>query len=271
MNTTKIDPILGAVLTGLEIDATAVTTQSRLRDDLGMDSAEIIDMICGCESAYGVAIPDDGTLLVSLLRVGHVLELVRASGGIIAEDLGAVAAHGAPLVTAMDHAPGFADRCVQTITIDAPLDVVYAALFDVAAWPQHLPHVHAIDLSYDDGQYQEFRMSVASGNEQMLHVRSIRNCRPGVIEFFQPEPPPYLLNHGGVWRFTATSTTSTRVEVTHVWNLGDRLTEFFPERAGSSGADQVRDVLAHHSNLALTRWKSVLEPVSATALAEAMS
>lgn len=269
MNPTEVDPTLADVLISLEIDVTAVTTRSRLRDDLGMDSAEIIDMICGCEDAYGVAIPDDGTLLDALLRVGHVLDLVRASGGILAEDLGA--AHDASLVTAMDQAPGFADRCVQTITIQAPLAVVYAALFDVAAWPQHLPHVHAIDLSYDDGQYQEFRMSVASGNEQMLHVRSVRNCRPGVIEFFQPEPPPYLQHHGGVWRFTATSTTSTRVEVTHVWNLGDRLAEFFPERAGRSGTDQVREVLAHHSNLALSRWKTVLEPESASALAEAMA
>jgi acyl carrier protein/ribosome-associated toxin RatA of RatAB toxin-antitoxin module len=255
-----IDPTLAQVLAGLQISITDVTPQLRLRDDLGMDSAEIIDMICACESAYGVSIPDDGTLLSRLQRVCDVLDLVQVSGGVLTTADPAV-------VTAMDQAPGFTDRCVQSIEIAAPLEVVYAALFDVAAWPQHLPHVHAIDLCYDDGRYQEFRMSVASGNEQLLHVRSIRNCRPKVIEFFQPEPPPYLRHHGGVWRFTATSSASTRIEVTHVWNLGDRLAEFFPERDGRSGAQQVREVLAQHSNLALTRWKTVLEAAPTSAIA----
>lgn len=265
----KIDPTLAQVLTGLQIGIADLTPRLRLRDDLGMDSAEIIEMICECESAYGVSIPDDGTLLSCLQRVGDVLDLVQASGGVLttAHEPAAVASADPAVVTAMDQAPGFTDRCVTAIEIAAPLEAVYAALFDVAAWPRHLPHVHAIDLSYDDGQYQEFRMSVASGNEQLLHVRSIRNCRPAIIEFFQPEPPPYLRHHGGVWRFTATSTACTRVEVTHVWNLGDRLAEFFPDIDGRSGAQQVREVLAHHSNLALTRWKTVLEAAPASQLA----
>lgn len=257
----KIDPTLVQVLTGMQIGITGLTSESRLRDDLGMDSAEIIDMICECERAYGVSIPDDGTLLSSLQRLSDVLELVRACG----RDPAARPPVSVPaLVVAIDEAPGFLDRCVQSIEIAAPLEAVYAALFNVADWPQHLPHVHALDVSYDDGQYQEFRMSVASENEQMLHVRSIRNCRPGIIEFFQPEPPPYLLHHGGVWRFTATSPGNTQVVVTHVWNLGDRLAEFFPEVDGRSGAQQVREVLAHHSNLALARWKAVLEAVPAS-------
>ncbi|WP_432946249.1 SRPBCC family protein [Kribbella sp. CA-253562] len=267
----ELDATFAQVLTGLEIGTAGVTGQSRLRDDLGMDSAEIIDMICGCETAYGVSIPDDGSLAVTLERVRDVLALVRASGGQVG---GSVPAPGSrtEVLEAMDQAEGFDDRCVQTIEIGVPLTDVYAALFEVAAWPRHLPHVHAIDLIYDDGQYQEFRMSVASEGEQMLHVRSVRNCRPGIIEFFQPEPPPYLRHHGGVWRFTPAAAGATRVEVTHVWNLGDRVGEFFPDRDGKSGPEQVRDVLAHHSELALGRWKTVLEErvaASAARLVEA--
>jgi aromatase len=214
-------------------------------------------MVCACETAYGVSIPDDGTLLVSLQTVRDVLDLVGASGGATPATPG-TEAEPAGALEAMDQAAGFEGRCVQAIEIAAPAADVYAALFDVADWPQHLPHVHAIDLNYDDGQYQEFRMSVASQGEELLHVRSVRNCRPGIIEFFQPEPPPYLRHHGGVWRFTPTA-TGTRVEVTHVWNLGERLAEFFPSKDGRSGAEQVQDVLANHSDLALGRWKTVLE------------
>jgi acyl carrier protein len=100
-----IDPTLAQVLAGLQIGITDVTPQLRLRDDLGMDSAEIIDMICACESAYGVSIPDDGTLLSRLQRVCDVLDLVQVSGGVLTTADPAV-------VTAMDQAPGFTDRCV---------------------------------------------------------------------------------------------------------------------------------------------------------------
>lgn len=160
---------------------------------------------------------------------------------------------------AIDDATGFEGRCTETQQFTRPLSEVYQALHRMAEWPQHLPHVKSIEVTHDDGQYQEFWMTVASENEMTLKVRSVRNCRPETIEFFQPQPPPYLAHHGGVWRFTSTGEDSCEVSVTHVWNLNERAAEFFPAEDPATTAAQVEKLLAGHSRLALDRWASVLD------------
>jgi aromatase len=156
----------------------------------------------------------------------------------------------------------FAHSSVQFEYIAAPAEAVVARLYAVADWPTFLPHVLDIDVRYDDGQYQEFIMVVASetGGEP-LRVRSIRNCRAREIEFFQPEPPVFLRNHGGRWTFLE-SGTGCLVEVTHVWNLKDDVaTAQFPATPDASTEQQVASLLAGHSRLTLGAWKRVLEEV----------
>jgi hypothetical protein len=118
-------------------------------------------------------------------------------------------------------------------------------------------HVTAIDVAYDDGRNQEFHMSVASGDDVTLTVRSVRSCRDGVIDFFQPVPPPYLTNHGGTWRFVDNGDGTTFVQVTHVWNLGPEAPVWFPDGPAGTTAQQIAGVLAEHSRLALTRWRDL--------------
>lgn len=245
---TDLEPQLREAFTSLEIDTDGLTAGSRLRDDLGMDSAEIIDLVCACETAYGISIPDDGTLATALSTVSEVIDLVRRHSTTT------------PTGYAMDQAPGFTGRCAGHVEIGVPVDRAYQALFDVRAWPEHLPHVREIEVLYDDGQYQEFWMTVASEGESILKVRSVRNCHDGIIEFFQPKPPPYLKHHGGVWRFSATGTASCRVDVAHVWNQNETADDVFPD---GDAAERIHQILSHHSHLALTRWKTVLEAEAA--------
>jgi len=93
-----------------------------------------------------------------------------------------------------------------------------------------------------------------------LKVRSVRNCTPGTIEFFQPEPPAFLLNHGGIWRFHALTDGSTRVEITHVWNLHpERAAEIFPSDAEGTTEEKIERTLAGHSRITLQTWQNILE------------
>lgn len=159
--------------------------------------------------------------------------------------------------SSMDTAVGFAHRSSQTMTVGAPPAEVYAALFDMGRWADRLVHVTGIDVHYDDGRNQEFHMTVESGDDVTLTVRSVRCCHDGVIDFFQPVPPPYLTHHGGTWRFSGNHDGTTDVEVTHVWNLGPEAPSWFPAGPSGSTADQVRQVLAEHSRLALSRWRDL--------------
>lgn len=173
---------------------------------------------------------------------------------------GAATAGGEPART-VDTSGCFDHSCVQTLSFDCPPERVYDALFRVAEWPEHLPHVQKMDILYDDGQYQEFWMTVRSETDgSPLKVRSIRNCRPGQIEFFQPVPPRFLRHHAGIWRFRAGDGEATcTVDVTHVWNLRPEVAaEVYPDSPERSTGQQVEDMLAGHSGTALRSWQRVL-------------
>jgi hypothetical protein len=161
----------------------------------------------------------------------------------------------------IDTSPAFEHSCVETAVFPAGIDRAYAALFDLTQWERLLPHILQIDIAYDDGQYQEFWMAVKSETDgSPLAVRSVRNCTPGAIEFFQPEPPAFLLNHGGIWRFSELGDDATEVEITHVWNLHpEHAEQIFPSGDEGSTRERVTRTLAGHSRITLQTWQSILQ------------
>jgi aromatase len=150
----------------------------------------------------------------------------------------------------------FAKTLSEELVIDRPVDVVYGALHKLADWPKHLPHVPAVDILYDDGTYQEFRMEVISEGGKRIRVRSIRKCNGGDrIEFFQPQPPVFLRHHAGFWTFKDQG-QRTLVGTKHYWTVEETAaSEQFPTNTG----EHVKGLLAEHARFALSTWKKVLE------------
>lgn len=54
-----IDTIIGIVRQYLPDQNTAVTENSNLKDDLGLDSFDIMNIVIECEDAFGVRISDE--------------------------------------------------------------------------------------------------------------------------------------------------------------------------------------------------------------------
>ncbi|MCK9874636.1 SRPBCC family protein [Frankia sp. Ag45/Mut15] len=246
------------VLVDMDIDGEAEPATS-LRDELGMDSQEIVHLLSSLARGRGVDLPDGSNRVGSIRSIQDVVELLAAALDRPAtpEQTGTVAAPRA--IETIDDAPTLAYRCRTSAVIRRPKAVVYQALHDMAAWPTHLPHVLEIDVRYDDGQYQEFHMAVDSPTG-MLRVRSIRNCQPDLIEWFQPEPPHFLAHHGGTWRFQDTPEGFCEITATHAWNLEPTVASTtFPPTPQRSTADAVTEMLLDHANLAISTWRAVLE------------
>lgn len=95
---------------------------------------------------------------------------------------------------------------ITRLPVRAPAGEVYAALADVSAWPGLLPHCESLDVTYDDGRYQEFLMRVETpaGAEAF---RSVRVCDADTlsISYFQPNPPGTLRQHRGSWQVRVTA------------------------------------------------------------------
>jgi hypothetical protein len=166
------------------------------------------------------------------------------------------------VAAAAPRAPEFEGSCSTSARIDRPLDVVFEALLDAAAWPKLLPHVKGIDMLYDDREYQEFIMHVASSTG-LLAVRSIRRCvLNSTIDFFQPTPPAFLRHHGGGWIFRALPGGATEVETFHRWNLNHEVAQKTFSGPRPYG-DQVRELLLEHACFALDCWRDLLSAKAA--------
>ena len=59
----------------LGIDENDITESSRIIDDLGADSLDVVEMLMGIESECGVSVPDD--VAATLETVGDVVKYIE--------------------------------------------------------------------------------------------------------------------------------------------------------------------------------------------------
>lgn len=237
MYVTKIEDYLR----DMGIEAGVLNPDCRLGEDLAMDSQEVLELVALLERDLQVKLPK-GVFgrNVSVASLDRYLTEAKAPR---------------PEAAPEKEGSGFQYSCSTEEVIRASREDVYRALFDMRDWPNRLPHVQAIDVLYDDGQYQEFRMDVQS-RDGILKVRSIRNCRgPDRIDFFQPEPPDFLLHHAGGWHLQETEEGFCRVTATHHWNPKPDA----GQAPGGRTTGDYTDLLLGHAKSTLGCWKRILE------------
>jgi len=117
-------------------------------------------------------------------------------------------------------------------------DVIHTLLADASGWPWLLPHCRDVEVHYDDGQYQEFTMVVDVKGDQE-RIRSIRTLSTDAIDYFQPTPPPALLEHRGRWTLTEVPGGVEVVSWHGVQLNPDFWTESDPETARKTVADAI--------------------------------
>lgn len=90
--------------------------------------------------------------------------------------------------------------------------------WDLQTWRDLWTPIEQVTIVYDDPVHQEFVMDVELAGH-LQQVRTIRYRRPGVIEFFSPDPPPAFTHHVGTWSFTADGEGGTVVTATRVFTV----------------------------------------------------
>ncbi len=143
----------------------------------------------------------------------------------------------------------------QSIMINAPLDRVYNAFYDLNTWQSILPDVSQVDVIYDDGLHQEFTMAVTRPNGEEM-IRGIRFCKLNrSLDLFQPIPPPNVERMWGVWRFEQIS-GSTQVNVEREFTLH---TDKFDFDDLNRAQLQFAGMLEHYLQTNLNYFKEALE------------
>jgi len=237
----QLSNVLSA-LQALDVDTDGLGLESGLGNDAGMDSQEIVELQELLATELKIRLPANSLKKSSTL--GDVVKLLREL---------------ATNNTSPQEAGGFAFRCQTSEVFECNINVVYNALFAMEEWDNLLPHVKAIETLYNDGKYQEFRMTVESAKGD-ISVRSVRRCEPSTaIDFFQPDPPAYLKHHAGGWRLTPVSDQRCNVVTFHHWNINDEVAAKVFNETRSRYAEQIAEILLGHARYALSCWKQILE------------
>lgn len=232
----QISPLIQSL--GLNCSNLKMTTQIG-EQGVGLDSQEIIELVCMLEKKFQVKLPHQ--VVTKKSRVADLVKAIQASQ------------------TQSAKAAFFAGMCQASLCMNVSPEKVYDSIFNMKDWPSKLPHVKKIEVLYDDGMYQEFFMHVAS-DKGLIKVRSIRRCTHNQsILFFQPIPPTFLKHHSGGWKFEPND-KGCLVTTWHQWNINPpEAMSQFPSSHEMSSADKIKQVLLSHAELALSTWKKNLE------------
>lgn len=210
-----------------------------LESDLGIDFNERLCIREDLEERLHVIISDD--------EIEHDLTMLDLAG-LLSRKL---------LVTPGQE--GFEGKLVEDTVILASALTVSRNLREVSAWPQLLPHVRDVRLTYDDGLHQEFYMDMANGAGHVAAVRFVRRCEIDHIAYFQPEPASFLRFYCGDWFIRPLAQNATHLTSVQRWTLSTKAELMFPTKNGISARQQISALLREDARIALRAWKISLE------------
>ena len=72
-----INEIIEALSEQLKIDPSTISESTSVRDDLGVDSLDLVELLMTLEDKYGVVIPDDDA--TSLKTISDIAEYIEAN------------------------------------------------------------------------------------------------------------------------------------------------------------------------------------------------
>ncbi len=173
-----------------------------LRDDLGLDSQEMVGLVVGLSSLATNCDPLDEAAVKTVNDLVAYLENSRDVW--LPTDVSYVLQGSA--------------------TVDQGIETVYSYIADYRKWPEVLAHVTKIEPEYDDERFQSFKMHIEElTTKDSYFVQSWRyvNSEAGIIDFTQPRPPAGFRVHKGGWRFKALGPNQTELISYHGFDLDE--------------------------------------------------
>lgn len=174
--------------------------EQTLRDDLGLDSQEVVSLI---------------EIISSLITSGEPIN--DENFKTVSDLVGYLASNRATwLSTETDYV------MQDSVVIEQDIHTVFGYIFNYEKWPEVLDHVAKIETDYNDNKFQSFKMHIDElGSNEHYYVQSWRyvNKEQFIIDFSQPLPPKSFLIHQGGWRFRTIAPNKTELISYHSFSL----------------------------------------------------
>lgn len=150
----------------------------------------------------------------------------------------------------------------DTETIAGSVEDTYDFIYDVAKWPERIPHVLRIELREDEAGLQYMEMDTRTPDGSVHTTVSGRVCTPSRrIVYKQTKLPPALQAHTGEWVFEPAPGGAVTVTARHQVILDPEGIAALPKPPESLGAARaaVRNALGANSRATLARARDFVE------------
>ncbi len=156
----------------------------------------------------------------------------------------------------------------HAVTVNAPIDTVWAVLLDVARYADIFPPTQQVDLLEESDTHQIARL-VVDVNGELASWTSRRdiNTDDHIISYRQLDTAPIVGSMGGQWRAFPLPGDATQLVLTHDFRIRTPVNGVVAERFTAEEADELLQSVVERNSVAdLAAVKMDAERVAATKL-----
>jgi acyl carrier protein len=230
-----------------------IRPDAALKADLGVDSAELVEVLAILRRRANASIPAQA--IKEVRTVEELIGLVEASRVPAGQPNGQVNGNGRRALQHTEHA----------ISIEASVDRVYGILADLKGYERLFPPTQSVEILDEGSGYQVGRLVVdVGGRLQSWVTRRELDAQRALIRYRQIETAPLIGHMSGEWRCYPLGGSSTQLVLTHDFVVREPLNGRVAGLPVEQAEEALSGAVERNSHADLAAVKAEAERIGAT-------
>jgi acyl carrier protein len=253
----EAERLVGEALCQAGVAEDEIRPDAALKADLGVDSAELVEVLAILRRRSNASIP--ARAIKEVRTVGELIGLVEASR--MTEGHPNVHLNGQ--VNGNGHRP--LHHTEHAISIGAPVDTVYGILADLKGYERLFPPTQSVEILEEGSGYQVGRLVVdVGGRLQSWVTRRELDAQRALIRYRQIETAPLVGHMSGEWRCFPLGVSSTQLVLTHDFVVREPLNGNVAGLPVEQAEEALNGAVERNSHVDLAAVKAEAERIGAT-------
>jgi acyl carrier protein len=249
----QAERLVGEALCQAGVAADEIRPDATLKADLGMDSAELVEVLAILRRRANASIPAQA--IKEVRTVEELIGLVEASWVPAGLANGQVNGNGHRALHHREHA----------ISIEASVDTVYDILADLKGYERLFPPTQSVEILEEGSGYQVGRLVVdVGGRLQSWVTRRDLDAQRALIRYRQIETAPLIGHMSGEWRCFPLGGSSTQLVLTHDFAVREPHNGSVAGLPVQQAEDALNGAVERNSHADLAAVKAEAERIGAT-------
>jgi len=250
----EAERLVGEALCQAGVAEDEIRPEAALKADLGVDSAELVEVLAILRRRSNASIPARAIKEVRTVR--ELIGLVEASRVPDAHPNGHVNRNGHRPLHHTEHA----------ISIGASVDTVYGILADLKGYERLFPPARSVEILEEGPGYQVGRLVVdVGGRLQAWVTRRELDAERALIRYRQIETAPLVGHMSGEWRCFPLGVSSTQLVLTHDFVVREPLNGSVAGLPVKQAEDALNGAVERNSHADLAAVKAEAERIGEAA------